>query len=421
VEPAARAEPSPLEQLLQQAGTLAAAAQADADTLPALLAVYESILEIDPQQPEALAGINSIKQQVLQPVLEQFPDGDMDLAEQLRLQVLADYPAFANDPDYQGLEQRIETQRSLNDQLALADQYLAQNKLMAPAGENAREAYEAVLAAAPDNTRARAGLENIAIRYRQLALASQQRGEYSKAMTLVARGLSINEDDLALAALADELKDQVNVQQYIAGLLAQAQEFKNKGIWFQPENSAAQRYLQVLSLEPGQQQARQGVQALVAELTRQLEVQLQLRNFTEAAALLKPAQALLPQNQQLQQLAANLQASQPKVAELAFSSSQDFAAQEIAAGKVKAGRTLYIRFQYSNFNPATTVLQALLFDGGRTVQIAGVPVIVNGEQGSSSFRIDRPVEGFKEGGYHMDILLDGKRIASGEFVVAPYE
>jgi hypothetical protein len=240
-------------------------------------------------------------------------------------------------------------------------------------------------------------------------------------MTLVARGLSINEDDLALAALADELKDQVNVQQYIAGLLAQAQEFKNKGIWFQPENSAAQRYLQVLSLEPGQQQARQGVQALVAELTRQLEVQLQLRNFTEAAALLKPAQALLPQNQQLQQLAANLQASQPKVAELAFSSSQDFAAQEIAAGKVKAGRTLYIRFQYSNFNPATTVLQALLFDGGRTVQIAGVPVIVNGEQGSSSFRIDRPVEGFKEGGYHMDILLDGKRIASGEFVVAPYE
>lgn len=412
---------STLERLLQKSRALAAAVETDPGSLPELTAVYLEVLDLDPDQEEALAGLDKIQQLALRPVLEQFPDGDMDLAEQLMLEALANFPEFANDPVYAELEQRIQEQRGLNEQLARADEYLEQDKLMAPAGENARETYEAVLAVAPDSPRAIAGLENIAIRYHQLAMSAQQRGEYAKAMTLVGRGLSINDDDLALAALADELKEQLNVQQYIDGLLVQAQEFKSKGIWFQAENSAAQRYLQILSLDSGQQQARQGLQSLVNELARQLQMQLELRNLAEAAALLKPAQALLPNNKKLQQLSESLQASQPKVSALVFSGEQEFPEGDVFEAKVKAGRTLYIRFQYNNFKPATTVLQALLFDGGRSVQIAGVPVIVNGEQGSSSFRIDRPVAGFKEGGYHMDILLDGKRIATGEFIVAPYE
>lgn len=428
VEPVLEPEPeaasetlSPLEQLLLQSRQLAAVVETDPGQAAELVALYGEILQLQFDQVEAVAGLAAMQQQSLAPVREELPGGDMDQAEQAMISALVLFPALVDDPVYQQLEQQIQSERGLNEQLLLAQQYLEQDKLMAPIGENARELFEAVLNEAPDNVTAIQGLEKIASRYHQLAMAAQQRGDYARAMGLVERGLSINDDDLALIALGDELREQLKLQQYISGLMAEAEKYKSQGIWFAQTDSAAQRYQQVLNVEPGQAQAGEGLQLLVGELARQVTVQLELRNLSDAAVLLEPALALLPANPTLLELSAQLQASQPKVSELAFSSSEDFAPEEVAEGKVRAGRTLYIRFQYSNFNPATTVLQAVLFDGSRSVQIAAVPVIVNGEQGSSSFRIDRPVEGFKEGGYHMDILLGGKRVVTRDFVVAPFE
>jgi serine/threonine-protein kinase PpkA len=162
------------------------------------------------------------------------------------------------------------------------------------------------------------------------------------------------------------------------------------------------------------------LQQLVDELLRQVEVQIELHNLEGASGLLTPALVLMPENQALTDMSARLAASQPKVSELEFSSSQDFSELQDTR-RVKAGRTLYVRFRYDNFNYNTTVLKVVLFDGSRSVQIAAVPVIVKGTQGSSTFRIDRSVEGFKEGGYHMDMLLEDKRIATQNFMVAPYE
>ena len=52
--------------------------------------------------------------------------------------------------------------------------------------------------------------------------------------------------------------------------------------------------------------------------------------WTTLAVFATPALALLPTNKTLLQLSEKLQASQPKVSELAFSSSQDFAPEEVA-------------------------------------------------------------------------------------------
>ena len=62
-------------------------------------------------------------------------------------------------------------------------------------------------------------------------------------------------------------------------------------------------------------------------------------------------------------------------------------------------------------------MQAILYDGAHSLKIAQVPVIVSGREGMTSFRIDRPVQGFSIGGYSVDLILGGNRLASAVFQI----
>jgi len=80
-------------------------------------------------------------------------------------------------------------------------------------------------------------------------------------------------------------------------------------------------------------------------------------------------------------------------------------------------RIIHVGFYFQNFVSATSVVQAVLFDGARRLQIAQVPVIVSGQEGAQFFRIERPVEGFADGGYSIDLMLEGQRLSSAVFEV----
>src|SRR5690606_36938807 len=103
----------------------------------------------------------------------------------------------------------------------------------------------------------------------------------------------------------------------------------------------------------------------------------------------------------------------PEVIKLAVSADPE----RSGASALTPARTLYVAFEYHHFKPAATVLQAVLFDGARTHQLAAVPVVVDGRAGTRRFRIDRPVDGFASGGYHLDLFAEGVLLASAEFVV----
>jgi hypothetical protein len=104
----------------------------------------------------------------------------------------------------------------------------------------------------------------------------------------------------------------------------------------------------------------------------------------------------------------------PRVMAVAVSDKPDGGG---AGAALSPSRTLYVAFEYIRFAPSATVLQALLFDGARSTRIASVPVVVNGDAGVQRFRIDRPVDGFASGGYHLDLMAGDLRLASAEFVV----
>lgn len=80
-------------------------------------------------------------------------------------------------------------------------------------------------------------------------------------------------------------------------------------------------------------------------------------------------------------------------------------------------RVLYAGFAYRNFGETSSVIQAILYDGSRQLQIALVPVVIQGEGGVTFFRLERPVTGFVEGGYHLDLISDGEALASVSFQI----
>lgn len=88
------------------------------------------------------------------------------------------------------------------------------------------------------------------------------------------------------------------------------------------------------------------------------------------------------------------------------------------ANVLSAGRVLHVGFVYRNFAATSAVIQAMLYDGSRQIQIAQVPVIVQGPEGEAFFRIERPVNGFAEGGYHLDLVADDRTLSSVSFQIA---
>jgi hypothetical protein len=136
---------------------------------------------------------------------------------------------------------------------------------------------------------------------------------------------------------------------------------------------------------------------------------------------LASARDRFPQSQSL--LTRRLQLEQLNEANLPTVTNFSVAAQPIEAVSAArdvvlvADRVIYLGFEYSKFTGDTGVVQASLFDGSRSTQIAQVPVIVTGASGVKFFRIERPVAGFSEGGYNVDLTLGDQRLATVAFRV----
>lgn len=110
-------------------------------------------------------------------------------------------------------------------------------------------------------------------------------------------------------------------------------------------------------------------------------------------------------------------AQQPTIEQAKVSSEPMDNLQGDQQGTLAPARVLYAGFAYRNFGETSSVIQAILYDGSRQLQIALVPVIVQGDEGARFFRLERPVTGFVEGGYHLDLVSDGEALSSVSFQI----
>ena len=88
--------------------------------------------------------------------------------------------------------------------LALAEQSIADKRLLLPEEDSAVYYYRQILGWSPDNAEALAGLNRVALLYRDLANAAYRRSDFPAALAMIERGLQAEPQNPELLQMQGE-------------------------------------------------------------------------------------------------------------------------------------------------------------------------------------------------------------------------
>lgn len=422
----AKFSPAVLERLQQQTEQIERQYRSGELKLADVLSHYRAILVEQPDDVLAFQRLNVLENDQLEAIDVALLDIDStainnEALHELKLlldNALIDFPALLDNKRFQRFITKYQAIKALSQQLTEAQVLFDKGLLIVPADKNALTLYNQVLSKEPANKAAQQGLIAIGEYFFKVAQKSYQAQRYQQAIESVKNGLNAVPQHAELLVLKSKLATAIDRQQQVASLIAEAKKLEAQQQWF-GDRSAAERLLGALAIDTNNKVAQQSLDRLVTALLTQVDDQMLAKALASAQQLLTQALLVLPNDQRLLAKKTTLNAMQPTVDKVVFSGEAFDDLTLALPDKFKAGRVLYVGFNYKNFVNKTTVLQAMLFDGVQTVEIAAAPVIVSGYEGQKFFKINRPVEGFKAGGYRLDILLEGNRVASQPFVVLP--
>lgn len=313
--------------------------------------------------------------------------------------------------------------------VSLGRQYLAEDALTLPADANALDTFRKVISIEPDNSAALSGLSAIASRYSSLAAKPIAEGDWSKALGLLERGQKAQSDHA-------EIKQQLRQIQKHQNTFAQLEQLINEGqqrllsghLISPPGQSAWDSYRSALHIEidhkvqePLRKQAEVELASIELNLAEKVEQMIVVQDLAMAKLVLEGAKEKFPESAKLaaqeQALQDAIEAQLPRVSTLIISHQELTNIDSPQLSPLPVDRSIHIGFNYQNFQQQTSVIKAILYDGARSLELAQVPVVVTGKEGVKFIRMDRPVEGFAEGGYNVDLLLGEDRLKSVSFYV----
>lgn len=292
-----------------------------------------------------------------------------------------------------------------------AEAYLKQNNLTKPVNRNALDTYNKALALDPNNEQALLGKRQIAQRLADVALNKQQSQQYDMALRSAQKALEIdplNSTALQVEAAAGTVFERRDT---ITKLLLSADRKITQGDLFSPANEGAfHDYQKVLDLDPGNATAQVGLERVVDALSAKVWQLVGSEQFSQAKELMHAPLKEFGANPRVQSLGLaveevigdKINTTEPRIDSMRIR-ARPFDPLLSESSGASSSRYIFLDFRYAAFQEKTNVVQAVLLNGDTHVQIAQVPVIIVGASGKSSFRIERPVEGFSRGSYAVEI------------------
>ena len=165
-------------------------------------------------------------------------------------------------------------QEQIAELMTQAEQQLAQRQLTIPAGTNALETYREVLALNSGYGPALKGIEDIKVSLKNLSQQAYDQGNLPRAETQLQKAIAIDPKDLSLKedliALPNALKtDQAahDVDQKVSALLEKSQQqLAEQQLTQPPGNNVLESLNEIIQIEPQNEKAHEGLNALSGEL-----------------------------------------------------------------------------------------------------------------------------------------------------------
>ena len=387
-----------------------------------LAMAYRQILRQRPRNPQARQGIAELRNWYTENIRDAFDKKDLPRARLLVNQLQESFPRIANSERFQRMEERLIQAEAVQAHVERAQDFFRADALTQPEGINALAEYRAAQALAPDNVDVQLGIQSIADTLLLRAKELQMNGELEQALAATNEGLEVLKDDPDFLALQKQLLDDKQNLEGITVRLGAADKQYRAGKLVSPKGkSAYDQYQAVLKQDPDNIAAKTGLSNIERQLISKVNINSRNGKFEQAGSALETLRQYFGKSKAYlnaeQQLAQAIDAARPNVQRIIFSGTQLSSLTSPQAEKLQLGRTIYIGFEYKNFEAESTLLQAALMDGTGRVQIAEKPVIIDGASGEHYFSIDLPVEGFTDGSYSLQVKYQNKQLNAGTFIV----
>ena len=387
-----------------------------------LAMAYRQILRQRPRNPQARQGIAELRNWYTENIRDAVDKKDLPRARLLVNQLQQSFPRIASSERFQRMEERLIQAEAVQAHVERAQDFFRADALTQPEGINALAEYRAAQALAPDNIDVQLGIQSIADTLLLRAKELQMNGELEQALAATNEGLEVLKDDPDFLALQKQLQDDKQYQDAITAQLDEADKQYRTGKLVSPKGkSAYDQYQAVLKQDPDNIAAKTGLSNIERQLISKVNINSRNGKFEQASSALETVRQYFGKSKAYrnaeQQLAQAIDAALPNVQRIIFSGTQLSSLTSPQAEKLQLGRTIYIGFEYKNFEAESTLLQAALMDGTGRVQIAEKPVIIDGASGEHYFSIDLPVEGFTDGSYSLQLKYQNKQLNAGTFIV----
>lgn len=384
---------------------------------------YTTALALAPRNKEAIAGIEALVVKYLDNARQAITENNEAKAVEW-LNQSSQVAFYASDQQlverqqalrgelFQMQQQNIrssERKNQVEQLLADAKKALTENRLSSPAGDNAYDNYQSVLALDPQNQQALAGIANIAAVFLSQSVAEAEKENFSRARALVAAAIQIDsqhpdlqstqqkinefealkqQQEMSLAAQQAQSEEQIRQQQeqakkaralQISNLLAAAeQDLQQDRLQSPPGDNAVGKFRQVLQLEPSNLEALEGLQKVGEKYIVLANAEIKAQAIEKADDYLNVAQKLVPNSQKLfsaRRALLNAKEEMARQRDLQLQREREIrqllaaAEKDVAAGRLSSPRGNNALEKYS---------QVLTVDAINTKASAGRNKIVDG-------------------------------------------
>ncbi|GAB3093915.1 hypothetical protein GCM10027217_06380 [Pseudomaricurvus hydrocarbonicus] len=290
-----------------------------------------------------------------------------------------------------------------------------------PGSQTALAKYRQVLAVEPDNQLAREGVREMLSQLTHQAAQSVAAGQWESATQAIGEALVISPGDPQLI----EFRTKIQQQRLIASMLNEAQQQHLENNIFEPANASELFILrQILAIDPANEEAMKAQNAIEDSLVSRVSELVSERRKEDARAEIARSLAYFPESERLLNLkklnereALNIG---PTIGQVLVSHQELTGINQPKPAYLPASNQLYVGFSYENFGPTYSQVQARLFggEGLEPVEVAEVSVDIPRNDGVQFFSIDSPAQGFLDGYYRVDLVLDGQVLATSVFEIS---
>jgi len=283
--------------LISAAALLTSNGMSDLPSATAAIASFQEVLRLAPDNTAALEALQDISRHYANLASEAAESGNVANAiALLERAAAADGALLELDSVRRQISQATTAQAAINDLLQQARRYRALNQLIQPAGENAAEFYQRVLATDPSNAIATQGLDEVTATITGRVDKLLAAGDMDAVSAVVTQVTSAGLNEKVIKDLRNRLNSEQERLDTVALNLTRARELMALGYLTAPANNNAVANLRLVQqLDPGNLVAQRLLSDCATRLAGVAKQAHEAKLYEDAEQYLDPALTISPE------------------------------------------------------------------------------------------------------------------------------